>query len=102
MWATFRRRTKVAVTHKASVSSNVREDSTVPVAGGYDWMGLCLACSSLKRPTRSHWEILTHLLPGVEHPTCRRSCPLAHCLHQERLLDMQFHAGVAMRLELSM
>jgi len=62
MWALMRRRrTKVAVTHKASVSSNLPEDSTVPVAGGYDWMGLCIACSSLKRPTRSHWEILAHL-----------------------------------------
>ena len=62
MWALMRRRrTKVAVTHKASVSSNLPGDSTVPVADGYDWMGLCLACSSLKGPTRSHWEILAHL-----------------------------------------
>ena len=33
MWALMRRATKVAVTHKASVSSNLPEDSTVPVAG---------------------------------------------------------------------
>ena len=33
MWALIRRRrTKVAVTHKASVSSTLPEDSTVPVA----------------------------------------------------------------------
>ena len=33
MWALMRRRrTKVAVTHKASVSSTLPEDSTVPVA----------------------------------------------------------------------
>ena len=33
MWALMRRRTEVAVTHKASVSSNLPEDSTMPVAG---------------------------------------------------------------------
>jgi len=36
VWATFRRGTKVAVTHKASVSSNLPEVSTVPVAGRAD------------------------------------------------------------------
>ena len=53
MCATFRRRTKVAVTHKASVSSSLPEDSTVPVAGRYDWMGLCIACSSFNHIGRS-------------------------------------------------
>ena len=36
MRALMRRRTKVAVTHKASVSSNLPEDSMVPVAGRFD------------------------------------------------------------------
>jgi len=61
IWAIFRRRTKVAVTHKARVSSNLPEDSKVPVAGRFVWIGLCIACSSLKRLTISHWEILAHL-----------------------------------------